>query len=294
MGGALGNDFMQRNLSLLTLSLLWGASVAQAQLVSIADRYIGGTDTHNAGNPIEYIGEGFKVHSMDVNFDSAGGTLGVTVFSDYFKNSNIGAFKTLPGDLFISQGYFYTATTYFANAPTVPGTTYANDTKDDNRLTGEDWEYVVKLEGQKTGNVFNTSGTVSVYAVLPGGIYTSNMWAAANGYNTPSYRWRKEQEVSYIPGLGEAVLITGTWERFQDRLEIEIPWIAELRTTGFRDEGFGFHWAMSCGNDVIEGWATPTSIVVVPEPSMIVVPALGALGILALLRRRKPKNSARV
>jgi hypothetical protein len=48
----------------------------------------------------------------------------------------------------------------------------------------------------------------------------------------------------------------------------------------------GFHYAMTCGNDVIEGGVAP-----VPEPATMVLLGTGLIG-LAGISRRKRKRSA--
>jgi len=51
---------------------------------------------------------------------------------------------------------------------------------------------------------------------------------------------------------------------------------------GFDDVSeFGFHWTMTCANDVIEGGTAP-----VPEPATMLLFAAGLIGLAAAGRKR--------
>jgi len=54
----------------------------------------------------------------------------------------------------------------------------------------------------------------------------------------------------------------------------------------FYDTTLGFHWAMSCANDVIEGKITTGGSPVVPEPATMILFGSGLIGLAGLGRRR--------
>lgn len=120
----------------------------------------------------------------------------------------------------------------------------------DTFLMNEGWNYVVSFESKK------------VYA-LTNFVQTS----AYSGTYRPGQAWRGV----YGASIGDAtVTLTDTYLEFAfDTSSLNLQ------------DGFGLHWAMKCGNDVVEGG------VPVPEPATMLLLGLGLVGIAGIRRKLK-------
>jgi PEP-CTERM motif len=231
-------------LLVVVLSLLTMAGLSQAY--TIMDTYIGEND-HGRGDVIGNPGL-FDISRMEVNYNS--GTLTVDIFSRYLDN--VGAYNTVLGDLFISNNGY---------TPDV-----------------ENWEFALVL-GDPSNPI---GGTASLYDTSPttGTIrdawVTNNLWVYRNG-----------QEVQFVPNQNAPILATGTWSINRNgTLSDEddyLRFIIAYNDWGFTDT-IGFHWAMTCGNDVIEGGAP------VPEPATMFLLGSGLIGLAGLGRRKFKKK----
>lgn len=227
----------------LGLSLL--ASQAIASPYVIHDNYIGEDPTDSSYDGKDIIGDAslFEISKMEVSFVSPD-MMAVDVYSRYFNN--IGMYETQLGDLFVSTDG------------------YGGD--------GEDWEYALQLDDYSGGT---SAGALNLYEVEEGNIIESSA--------PDRYIYRAEQEVQYdssnLTSLG-----TGSWELFNIGGSDEDDYLRFAIAYDFGDVSeFGFHWTMTCGNDVIEGGAPAP----VPEPATALLFGAGLAGLAGVVRRKK-------
>jgi hypothetical protein len=241
---------------------------------TIADNYYGGTPTHGWA-PMDVIGDYnyYDILGMDVTVTE--NIMTVKIYSSFFDKLDTKEIldeKTNMGDLFISTSGWD------------PAGTEANHYQTDTMLTpGTKWDYVVALDhhGQTSGDGLAANGTASLYEISDGSIVASNL----NGLNANSWIYRKDQMYRFTPDSG--AITSGNWAiedisgTIYDRLTLtfDISDLQENRTS----PNWAFHWAMSCGNDVIEGEAPIPN----PEPSTFLLMGLGIVGVAYLRRRRK-------
>lgn len=235
---------------------------AQAAPITITDQFIGGAPTSPSWYGADVIGDADKFDISSLNFEITGSSLTVNVISSYFNN--VGQYGTRLGDLFISTNGWHP----YGSAP------YTDDTASN----GETWEYALVLSNHgesaaqsgNPANFVNQSGTISLYQITnPAQIQLSN----ASGI------YRGNQEV-LLNTSGLQALATGSWGIFDlpgeyDQLRFTIATSIFSNVTDW-----GFHYGMTCGNDVIEGGAA------VPEPASAML-LLTAIGGAAFLRRRR-------
>jgi hypothetical protein len=233
-----------------TISIGLGFSLLASQSVAapfvIEDNYIGENLTYPSYSG-DIIGDAsfFDVIKMEVSFDSPN-TMTVDVYSRYFDN--IGKYETELGDLFISTDG------------------YSGD--------GEDWEYVLKLDDYH-GNPGDT-GILNLYEVDDEKITSS--------FAPSGYIYRPGQEVQYNAG-DQNFLTTGSWGIFDNGTPSDQDdFLRFVIAYDFGDVSeFGFHWTMTCANDVIEGGAPAP----VPEPTTALLFGAGLAGLAGLYRRKR-------
>jgi len=235
----------------MMLAAFLAAGAVSAAPYTILDDYIGGNPTHASYNGYDVIGVDSVFNLTKMEVEVGNGKLQVKIYGNYFDdivNNSAGLYGTQMGDLFIStNGY-------------TPYTPSASDTY----LTGEQWEYAIALDSHQA-----MSGNASLHAISDGDIKLSFV----NGGI-----YRADQEVQFVPKSINAAKATGKWEIGQnlDFLAIEILLPGEW--AGY--DSLGFHWAMTCANDVIEG-GTP-----VPEPATMCLLGIGLIGLGGYGRRK--------
>lgn len=134
---------------------------------------------------------------------------------------------------------------------------------DDTHYNGETWEYVFDVS---EGNLYDISNAQD-QILLSGDL---------------GYDYRPDQEVLIDPK--DLTPFSTGGEAFRDDEYYMMAFIFphELLLAYHRGNlSFGFHWMMTCANDVIEGQIGP-----IPEPSTLLLLGSGLIGVLALLRKR--------
>jgi hypothetical protein len=228
---------MKRFLTLLTVLLIVSTPflVRAEIIVDTGDAaYWGGAETMSWGKDV--IGDKFAVDTMDVTH--VGDLWSVKLTGIYFANylNNDSEVKDYgPGNLYISSRGWKTSTT---------DAYFRTDTFNET----EGWDYVVS----------------------PTGIYALNNWDGIQKTNGPSgWYWRDGQ--AWMGGYTGDPIHGAT---------IMMDTAGGSMTFNFSMAGIdlgdnvGFHWAMRCGNDVVEGGVS------VPEPSSALLLLFGAAALL--------------
>ncbi len=226
---------------------------------TILDNYIGGTASNNSWAGKDVIGSSdiFDISQMTV--DIKNNSLAVSIFSTYF--SKVGSYGTRLGDLFISTDGW---------SPNG----IAGYLKDDFN-NGEFMELAAvlsdhgdQIDKNKSQNYIGKSGELSIYQVKKEQVVLSN--------SEPGYIYREGQEVRYNVDSAEQKFLTGTWS-IEDVLGSnydKLIYSFSFPDNYLKGSVLGFHWAMTCGNDTIEGSAQ------VPEPGSVLLLTCAAVGLI--------------
>jgi hypothetical protein len=260
--------------------------------VTIADTYYGGLNTYNGA---DVIGESvFDTNAVTFSRINGGNTLHVVIDTNYAGASGIDG--TGYGAFFVTPG---------ANA-WQPSGSAADHYATDIYKPGE-WAYAFALP-QYTSDL---SGTAYLYAVgapkvvtyAPtvtfdgvdyttvagvttenGSIVMSNVGADPITYpyaGNPGWFFRQGQAVQFTPN-DTAQGLAGSWSVTPgSRI------VLDINDGGKLGNAFAFSWAMTCGNDVIQG-----QVGGVPEPATWAMLFGGFFGLGAVLRRRRRQGLA--
>ena len=259
--------------------LLSTGSLAFAAPVTtiINDTFLGGNDTtQSPARDIIGEPESFNIDNMAVTIDRATGKISVKIVTEWFDRdadgTSVGARPYLNSDILVNNGDLFISTNGWAPFGLDGGHS------GDNASNGEGWEFVFDTSTKKIyGGSFGVSlsdAEMSPYPELVAGV-----------------DFRGNQETRRSTGGDETA--TGTVQWSTDA-EVDADGIAYiiynfvLADIGITDPNgainLGFHWTMTCGNDVIEGGVDSGPGNEVPEPGIVLLFGLGLLG-LGLRRR---------
>jgi hypothetical protein len=224
---------------------------AHAFPVTIFDTYWGATD-HNYGDRIGNLQ--FEVEWMEI--DVSGSLFTADIKTNYRGDADDGYtnLHTDFGDLFISIDGWH------------PDTTASNYLAD-NFWTGEDWEYAFDVSAGYLCEIDHDRD----FILLAEDVMPPSGWTYRNGQEVLI---RDQQDLPF-----PSVVSGGTASYVEDegiyRISFWIPGGDNWET-----KELGFHWTMTCGNDVIEGKVSP-----VPEPTTMLFLGLGLVALAGVGRK---------
>lgn len=243
------------------LSSVWALS-ASADV--ILDHYIG-SDDHGYGDVIGQPGS-FDVSAVDINL--AGSLLSIDVTTS-FANNGLGTYQGYTnnglgigfGDLFLANEW-----TPSGSAPY----------KADNWQTGTDWDYGFAIDDR-----WNPGGT-GIWHEL--GDTQNGDVDLSDDYMSGGI-FRNGQEVAVDTSIATAMQGQPmNWS--VDGANNRVSFTFDIAGTSLENSDvIGFHWGMTCGNDVIEGAYNR-----VPEPGTLALLGLGLSIMLVRMGRLKRSN----
>lgn len=276
---------------MIGLILIHLAGPVNADEWIINDSYIGGTYTSGydqlGGDVISTRNQikNYSVEAMTVNIND-NGNVRITINTGYSAAGRDGTFDgTKYGDLFISTDGW--------NPFGDPSDNYRTD----NHSNGTSWEYVFDTSAEK---IYNTSKGKILLSDDPTFTNRSN-WVDGtnvpgqlyNGSSSPTdterYSWYRHGQEIWFDNTDAAESGAGIFSDDNSGIGGYLTYLFDLSSLGITspEQGYklGLHWAMTCGNDVIEGGLSKAAAV--PEPGTLVLIGLGILGI-GIFRQKKP------
>jgi hypothetical protein len=254
------------------LTLAVGSFAAPAHAAVLLDIYYGGLDTWNY--PSDVIGDPNTFGIDSAVIQRTAGTLQITINTNFAgKPGTAAADGTGYGALFITPGKN-------AWTPQGSGPNYFDD-----QYQAGDWTYAASIPQ----NPNQTSGQGALYQTSGGAVVLSNVAGHSQTYpNDPTspFYFRSGQAVQFAPGINQTG-VPGTFESWA----IGSGTITfSILDNGFLGDDFALSWAITCGNDVIQGQVSIPQVSV-PEPSTWPVLLAGILfmGALRLRSSRRPE-----
>jgi hypothetical protein len=252
-------------------AVLIATATSASATVTVSDNYLGGENTYDQN--LDVIGPTSVFDIQDSKFDRTNGgkTLHVVIDTHY---------AGVPGtDAADGTGYGAFFITPGANAWNPTGTApYATDVYQPGQ-----WTYAFALPTAGAGG-----NDVQLYKTADGAVVMSNVYGNAITYphdGNPGYYFRQGQAVQFTPGqLATPIGQLGSWSAGDGKI------VLDINDNGALGNDFAFSWAMTCGNDVIQGQVRGLNPA--PAPALAVWPMLMAgLGKLAGVFRRRRRAS---
>jgi hypothetical protein len=232
----------------------------------IDDNYFGGTHTGSwSQKDGDVIALSSDIDSFDIDWMKViitpNGDVQVKIKTDYED----GYLETTYGDLFVSVNGWN---------PDDSESGYATDTY----LTGTSWDYALDTSSEK------------IYKINQNNVWLSNNVMGDLGIASNQYR--QNQEVLYNPDTdnGEANVDdftfsgNGNWNGRLISYAFNLSSLFDGNWSWEDELDLGFHWAMTCANDVIEGGIYKAAAV--PEPGTMLLLGMGIAGLGAAGRKR--------
>lgn len=264
------------------LAALLCSTQAMAKGVTLLDNYVGGYDTwsgsgvaigsHNGATLYDgqVIGDPsiFGITSANIQRIGPGGdTLQIVINTNYAGNGGVDG--TGYGALFLTPG---------VNAWRPSGSA-ANGYATDQYKPGE-WAYAASMPMVPT----QMSGTGGLYAVASGNVVLSNVYGSQTTYpyvGNPGWYFRQGQAVQFT--TSNASIASESWSIDPSAHTVTF----QIVDNGLLGNNFALSWAMTCGNDVIQG-----QVAGVPEPSTWAMMLVGFAGLGAVANRRRARRKA--
>lgn len=250
------------------------AAPAWATPLVVPDVYYGGTNTYNGSDVIGPTNVFDITDAVIERVGPGGDTLQITIDTNYAGVPGTAAADgTGYGVLFITPGY---------NAwnPTGTAPNYATDVY----VPGE-WKYAATIP-MVPGS---SSGSGGLYLTSGGTVVNSNV-GSCNFQTYPlnsscGWYFRSGQAVQFTPGSGPVAGTSETWTVGSGTITFDIV------DDGLLGDDFAFAWAMTCGNDVIQGEAWLPDVPEPPTWSLLLAGML-LVGGIGWHRRRGNRNPA--
>lgn len=243
--------------------LLWATSAVAAPIV-INDNYWGGND--NGHGDVIGSSANFNISRMEVT--QTGSAFAFDIYTGFagksgslFTNYTEGNTGILYGDMFLSSSWD-------------PYGSAAESYKYDSASNGTLWEYGLVFSDRES----NTGGTISLYRLNGTNLENALL---SDDLMKGNAVWRNGQEVMVNTESATTDYMgdIGFWSVGAGKVSLNV----DLSMTSLLSSStMGFHWDMTCGNDVIEG---QFDVVSVSEPGTLGLLFFGLVG-LVMARRR--------
>jgi len=272
--------WIEGTVALLSVSLCSAQALAKG--VTLLDNYVGGYDTWSgSGSAIgshdgatlyngQVIGDPsvFGITSANIQRTGAGGdTLQVVINTNYAGHG--GADGTGYGALFLTPG----VNVWRPSGSAANG--YATD-----QYKANEWTFAASMPTVPT----QLAGTGGLYAVASGNVVLSNVYGSQTTYpyvGNPGWFFRQGQAVQFTTSTAQVASENWSIDPSAHTVTFQIV------DNGLLGNDFAMSWAMTCGNDVIQGQVSG-----VPEPSTWAMMTLGFAGLAAAARRRRSGRKA--